>query len=111
MSRRGLLIGLLFWALIILGIVGIGRTAPYLVCDPQADVTEYQGIRNGVPFTTPYSLHASGGAIIFDLQGLPSTEIEDFTEIKACNARGCSTVVTFVVPGVPSAPANIRLVQ
>lgn len=91
---------------------GLGWAAPFLVCDaPVADeqVIGYKGTVNGTPFTTPYALHSSGAAIIYDCAALGSGKW-DFVNVRAYNVRGESTGVPFVYPGIPGSPANRKIV-
>jgi len=86
---------------------------PFLVCDAYPTDAEIQGFRgtvNGVVFDTPYSLHASGAAIIYDCVGLGS-EKWNFVNIRAYNVRGESVNVPFVYPALPGDPAMMRIVQ
>ena len=87
--------------------------ADFLVCDAypvDVQVQGFKGTVNGVAFTTPYALHASGAAIIYDCTPLGSGKW-DFTNIRAYNVRGESVGVPFVYPALPGSPANLRKVQ
>ena len=92
---------------------GLCWAAPFLVCNaPSADegVLGYKGTVNGTAFTTPYALHASGSAIIYDCATLGSGKW-DFVNIRAYNLRGESVGIPFVYPALPGSPVNLRLVQ
>jgi len=86
--------------------------SPFLVCDAypvDAEIQGFRGVVNGTPFDTPYSLHASGAAVIYDCVGL-GPEKWDFQNVRAYNIRGEGTAVPFVYPMIPSGPANQRIV-
>lgn len=84
----------------------------FLVCDPYAADDQIQGFRgtiNGQAFDTPYSLHPSGAAIVYDCSAL-GPEKWNFQNIRAYNVRGESVPpVSFVFPALPVAPAKFRL--
>ena len=87
--------------------------ADFLVCDPYPADVQVQGFKgtvNGTAFDTPYALHASGAAIVYDCSGLGSGKW-DFVNIRAYNVRGESVGVGFTYPAVPGSPANLRKVQ
>ena len=91
---------------------GLGY-ADFLVCDPYPADVQVQGFRgtvNGTAFDTPYALHASGAAIVYDCSSLGSGKW-DFVNIRAYNVRGESVGMGFVYPGLPAGPANLRRVQ
>lgn len=87
--------------------------APFLVCDaPTGQVTKYTGTVDGTPFETPYALHPSGAAIIYDMAALDLTIPHNFGAIKACNVIGCSDpAISFTSPTKPVAPVNLRFVN
>ncbi len=93
-------------------IYGLGYAAgPYLLCNvPPVDeqVLGYKGTVNGTAFTTPYALHASGAAIIYDCATLGSGKW-DFINIRAYNVRGESAGIPFVYPALPGSPATMRV--
>lgn len=98
-------------ALVLISLAAIADAAPFLVCDPyppEAQITAFVGILDGKPFSTPYSLHASGAAIVFDIATLDDGP-HTFTEIRAANPRGQSDPVPFDLPAVPSSPSHTRI--
>lgn len=91
--------------LMILVIAAMCQAAPFLVCDPypvDQQITNFTGTIDGQNFSTPYSLHSSGQAIVYDINSL-SDGVHQFTELKAVNIRGESTPVNFTVPAKASA--------
>ena len=86
--------------------------APYLVCDPypaDSQPTRFEVTVDGTAQQVPYTLHATGAAIVLDLAGL-SDGPHQVTAIKACNERGCSSEAPlFSVPGKPSSIGNLRM--
>lgn len=97
--------------LTVLLIASQALAAPFLVCDPyppEAQITAFIGVLDGKPFQTPYSLHSSGAAIVFDIGTLDDGP-HTFTEITAANPRGQSDPVPFVLPAVPSSPSHTRI--
>ena len=87
--------------------------APFLVCDAYPADVGVQGFRgtvNGVAFDTPYSLHASGAAIVYDCAGL-GPEKWDFINLRAYNVRGEGASTPFAYPALPGSLVNPRLVQ
>ncbi len=89
------------------------QAAPFLVCDtPTGQVTKYTGTVDGTPFETPYAIHPSGAAIIYDMAPLNLTLPHNFGDLRACNAIGCSDpAVSFTSPTKPVAPVNLRFVN
>ena len=86
---------------------------PFLVCDsyPAGDQPiGFRGTINGVAFETPYALHPTDGAIVYDCAAL-GPEKWDFQNIRAYNARGESVGIPFVWPALPGSPAGMRLIQ
>ncbi len=91
---------------------GLGY-ADFLVCDPYPADVQVQGFKgkiNGVTFDTPYSLHPSGAAIVYDCANL-GPEKWDFVNIRAYNVRGEGVGIPFVYPALPGSLVNPRLVQ
>ena len=85
--------------------------APYLVCDPYPDTskpTYFKVVVDAKPaVNVNYALHSSGAAIVFDLAGLDA--VSHSLTVSACNERGCSSTVPFVVPSIPTTPSKTRL--
>lgn len=97
--------------------------AESLVCDPYPADVQVQGFRgsvivyntssgmmDGIAFDTPYALHASGAAIVYDCFNLGDGKW-DFVNIRAYNVRGESVGVPFVYPALPGSPAKLRKVE
>ncbi len=97
--------------------------ADSLVCDPYPADVQVQGFRgsvivyntssgmmDGIAFDTPYALHASGAAIVYDCSSLGSGKW-DFVNVRAYNVRGESIGVGFTYPALPGSPANLRKVE
>lgn len=104
--------------LIILAIVLLPMSSlasPYLVTNayaPEVLVLKYTGRLDGVAFETPYgTFHSSGASVIYDLVGMNLNIVHNFTELKACNAVGCSDPVSFQTPIRPNAPTNLRILN
>jgi hypothetical protein len=87
--------------------------SPFLGTDPYAPevaVLKYTGRLDGVAFETPYgTFHSSGASVIYDLAGINLNVVHSFTELKACNAIGCSDSVSFQTPIRPNPPAHLRI--
>ena len=87
-------------------LTGVAYANPFLVCDPQSNVTEYVIRSGGQEVVTPYPLH-------YDLQGLPDGSYTFY--VRARNADGDSAEVefSFVLPiqvsTPPEAPTNVRI--
>ncbi len=108
------------WVVVVLVFVGVVVVTcfatPFLVCDKPASseqVLKYTGKVDGVAFETPYTVHPSGTvAIVYDMAPLNLTVVHSFSDIKACNALGCSDpAVSFQSPPKPGSPANIRFIN
>ena len=88
--------------------------SPFLVCDPydvSVGVTKFTGTIDGVPFETPYSLHPTGPAVVFDMVNMDLKVPHTFGDIRAWNVAGRSDPgVTFVSPISPNAPLNLRFI-
>ena len=85
--------------------------APYLVCDPYPDdakPTRFEMLIDGQVQQTSYTLHATGAAIVLDV-GTLTAGAHYITDLKACNARGCSDPIPFTIPAVPGALSGPRL--
>ena len=100
-------------ALLCLVLIPSAVLAESLVCNAYPvgeEPTGFRGTINGVAFDNPYSLHASGAALIYDCAGL-GPEKWDFKNIRAYNVRGESVGIPFVWPALPGSPAGMRLIQ
>lgn len=100
-------------ALVLVLIPTVAFAGPFLVCDPYSTDDQVQGFKgtvNGTAFNTPYALHPSGGAILFDCADLGSGKW-DFVNIRAYNVRGESIGVPFVFPALPGSPAGMKISQ
>ena len=85
--------------------------APYLVCDPYPDEskpTRFEMLIDGQAQQTPYALHSTGAAIVLDVGPL-TPGAHYITDLKACNARGCSDPIPFTIPAAPGALSGPRL--
>lgn len=88
--------------------------SPFLICDPQADVTEYRVTgAEWVPQAVPAE---ADGSIKMDISAAPVGQSNLF--FQACNVDQiwgvqCSISVPFGFsrPGSPSTPTNIRLLK
>ncbi len=88
------------------------NAGPYLVCDPQAGVTEY---RLTGPAWVPQIVTAQpDGSLKMDVAA--ATVGENSLNVSACNVdlvwgEGCSlhTPFSFTRPGSPSGPVNLGL--
>jgi len=84
---------------------------PFLVCDPQTDVDEYEVIFDGAPTYVPYAETDVGGetvVILMDLAGISNGN--HHIEVNARNIWGHSVNVPFDFnKTVPGAPAGIGL--
>ena len=98
--------------IVFLMIASISHAAPFVLCDPYTDPNTMPdefivAFDSGVTESIPYSLHSSGAAIIYDLDGIaPGNHT---IEVRAKNAAGESGVVTwnFLLPGVPLRPSGL----
>lgn len=98
-------------ALVLVLVASVASAAPFLVCDPYPDESKparFEMLVDGQTVQTQYALHTSGSAIVLDLAGY-SDGAHYITELKACNERGCSTPVPFVIPGVPGSITGMKL--
>lgn len=83
------------------------RAAPYIVCDPQAGITDYKITGPAwVPATVPAQ---ADGSIKMDVAA-STTGINAIT-VAACKGVWCSDFVpfSFTRPTVPASIGNIRL--
>jgi len=91
------------------------RSSSFLVCDaPPASeqVIKYTGTVDGQSFQTPFSLHPAGKAIIYDMKDLIDSTQHVFSDIRACNALGCSDpAISFVSPPRPAAPEGLSFIN
>ena len=77
------------------------HATPYLVCDPQEGVTEYEIVDNGA--TLPMVAAQADGSLRYDLAGIEKGEHS--YQVKACNMWGCSDPSGIVIiKTVPTAP-------
>jgi len=77
------------------------HATPYLVCDPQDGVTEYEIVDNGA--TLPMVAAQADGSLRYDLAGIEKGEHS--YQVKACNMWGCSEASGIVIiKTVPTAP-------
>ena len=95
--------------LIVLLSFTIASAAPFLVCDPQADVDYYKIYSNGQLVADNVAPDQSGTfGFKYDLQGLTPGSYEWTAE--ACNAWGCSSLSDpYISPTVLSPPESLRL--
>lgn len=81
--------------------------APYLVCDPQAGVVDYQV--DGASWVTARVPAEADGSIKLDVSPAPvgSTPLQ----VRACNQWACSEATPFDLarPSGLSTPAGVRL--
>jgi len=91
---------LLIAALVLL-FAATAHATPYLVCDPQEGVTEYEIVDNGA--TLPMVAAQADGSLRYDLAGIEKGEHS--YQVKACNMWGCSEASGIVIiKTVPTAP-------
>jgi len=93
---------------LVFGFVGLVFAAPFLVCDPQVDVTEYI-ITGDISATTP-AVDLGDGTVRmqYDLTGISEGPYN--IEVKAKNIWGESIPVPFVfTKQLPDAPSNITI--
>jgi hypothetical protein len=77
------------------------HATPYLVCDPQDGVTEYEIVDNGNPVFTVDA--QADGSLRYDLADIAKGEHS--YSVKACNMWGCSEASGIVIiKTVPVAP-------
>uniref|UniRef100_A0A6H1ZQP3 Uncharacterized protein n=1 Tax=viral metagenome TaxID=1070528 RepID=A0A6H1ZQP3_9ZZZZ len=111
--RRYLFVAILFFALGLFFlswlIVANAHADPYLICDPQLNVTFYVVTVDGNTSTVPaFDLGDGTVRLNFDLAGI--TEGEHTCSIKAGNAWGESVSVPFVFTRAkPDVPGNVRI--
>lgn len=80
---------------------------PYLVCDPDLGVTDYQVVDNlALPVT---SIPTADGSLAYDLSGIPDGL--HTINVQACNLWGCSepSGITFT-KAVPGKSINVKIV-
>jgi len=87
----------------------MARAAPFLICDPQTNVTHYVVMIDGITETVPaFDLGDGTVRLNFDLAGV--TEGEHTCTVKAGNEWGESIAVPFVFTRAgPDAPGNVRI--
>ena len=89
--------------------------APFVVCDPYTNpnampdefIVELDN--SGVTESIPYSLHSSGNAIAYDLDGVaPGNHT---IKVWARNVNGTSeaAILNFFLPGIPAQPNNLNV--
>ena len=96
-------------ALLITFAVVNARADPFLMCDPQINVSYYVVTIDGIMETVPaFDLGDGTVRLNFDLAGI--TEGEHTCSIKAGNAWGESVSVPFVFTRAgPDVPGNVRI--
>ena len=88
-------------ATLVLLFAATAHATPYLVCDPQEGVTEYEIVDNGA--TLPMVAAQADGSLRYDLAGIEKGEHS--YQVKACNMWGCSEASGIVIiKTVPTAP-------
>ena len=111
--RRYLFVAILFFALGLFFlswlIVANAQADPYLICDPQLNVSYYVVTIDGIIETVPAFDLGDGTVMLnFDLAGI--TEGEHNCLIKAGNSWGESVSVPFVFTRAgPDVPGNVRI--
>lgn len=106
-----LMVIILMWIVTILLMVAqIASANPFLVCDPQANVTHYSISGLGLLSSTNVPAQADG-SLKLDLNGLNPGNYS--TEIRACIPEVCSAPAFFTfnyAGSPPNQPSNIRVV-
>jgi hypothetical protein len=104
---------LLLAVLIVLVFASVGRTAPFLVCDPQAGVTHYT--LTGPAWVPVHPTAQADGSLRIDVS--TSTIGSNALTVKACIVDAtwgemCSaaTPFAFTRPGAPATATNVRLI-
>jgi len=111
--RRYLFVAIFFFALGLFFlswlIVANAHADPYLICDPQLNVSYYVVTIDGNTSTVPaFDLGDGTVRLSFDLAGI--TEGEHICSIKAGNEWGESVSVPFVFTRAdPGVPGNVRI--
>lgn len=80
---------------------------PYLVCDPEAGVTDYQVVDNGAAPVVSQAL--ADGSLYYDLSNI--TEGSHHISVISCNLWGCSdaAVIDFI-KALPGKGKNVKIV-
>ena len=101
---------MIFIGLLLMGLLLVGQAfaAPFLVCDPQTNITEYI-ITGDINITVPaFDLGDGTVRLQYDLSGI--TEGTFNLQVKAKNIWGESVAVPFdFVKALPAAPVVIRI--
>jgi len=104
-----LLFILFLFCALAMAFVKIARAEPYLICDPQLNVSFYVVTIDGNTNTVPaFDLGDGTVRLNYDLAGI--TEGEHVCSIKAGNVWGESVSVPFVFTRAgPGVPGNVRI--